>query len=97
LALPRRWLRGDRDMRVIKDTITPKECPAEVPADLLLPHQAQAIKNHGQTLEELEARGGASIREIYAILSDIRYDFFISEREATEIVLRLMDDASHAS
>ncbi len=41
-----------------------------IPWDFVSPHEAQAITNHGQTLETLARRGGLSPEELYAVLTD---------------------------
>lgn len=44
-----------------------------LPWSLIAPHEAQAIKNHGQTLERLAERGGLGFAEAAAILEDRDY------------------------
>jgi len=44
-----------------------------VPWDLLEPHRAQAITNHGQTLEQLAVRGGLDLAEIITVISDRKW------------------------
>lgn len=41
-----------------------------IPWGLLAPHEAQALKNHGQTLERLAQRHGLSFCEALAIIED---------------------------
>lgn len=41
-----------------------------IPWDVLTPHEDRACRNHGQTLEELAARGGLAWSEIVCILLD---------------------------
>lgn len=41
-----------------------------IPWDVLAPHEARASRNHGQTLEQLAARGGLAWSEIVCILLD---------------------------
>ncbi len=41
-----------------------------LPWSIIEPHEAQALKNHGQTLERLAERGGLSACEAVAILED---------------------------
>lgn len=41
-----------------------------VPWEILEPHRAQAMTNHGQTLERLAERGGLSPEELLAIVLD---------------------------
>lgn len=42
--------------------------PSHVPWSLLEPHESQALKNHGQTLERLAQRHGLSLCEMLAII-----------------------------
>lgn len=66
-----------------------------IPYDIIKPHEEQALKNHcGQTLDRLEARGGLSWAEAYAVLTDSKFpygDQYISEefyeKKVKEIVL----------
>ena len=44
-----------------------------IPWDVLAPHEARACRNHGQTLEQLAARGGLGWVEIVWILLDKRW------------------------
>jgi len=44
--------------------------PTSVPWDLLTPHEAQAERNHYQSLRELAERGGLSPAEMVAVLED---------------------------
>jgi hypothetical protein len=41
---------------------------AEIPFAMLVPHEAQALRNHGQTLERLAQRGGLGVSEAIDIL-----------------------------
>ena len=43
------------------------DLPDYVPWDLVVPHEKQAIRNHDQTLEKLNERGGLDPRELYAV------------------------------
>lgn len=45
-------------------------CMIFVPWDLLGPHENQAQKNHGQSLERLAERGGLAPSEALAVLED---------------------------
>lgn len=42
-----------------------------LPWALIAPHEKQAMKNHGQTLERLAERGGLCFTEAYATLRDL--------------------------
>lgn len=41
-----------------------------VPWSLIAPHEAQALRNHSQTLDRLAERGGLSAAEAVAVLED---------------------------
>jgi hypothetical protein len=47
--------------------------PHSVPWDLVAPHEAQALINHGQTLERLHARGGLDCVELYCVMHGLRW------------------------
>ena len=44
--------------------------PVYIPYNIIAPHEAQAIKNHDQTLQRLAERGGLDWTEALAILND---------------------------
>lgn len=44
------------------------KCPRSVPWEIVAPHEAQAKKNHDQTLKRLAQRGGLSPEELVAVL-----------------------------
>lgn len=44
-----------------------------IPWNILAPHEARAIRNHGQTLEQLASRGGLCWAEIVWIILDKRW------------------------
>jgi hypothetical protein len=46
------------------------KCPTTIPWAMIEPHEAQARKNHYQSLERLNERGGLSPCEIVAVLED---------------------------
>lgn len=48
-------------------------CPRDIDMVLLDPHEAQALKNHSQSLAKLASRGGMSPSEIYAVAHDARW------------------------
>ena len=64
-----------------------------VPYDMLVPHEAQALKNHTQTLLRLAERGGLGWGEILAILMGKPWSFAarIRKEKAKEIVLSLVE------
>jgi len=46
---------------------------SEIPFAMLVPHQAQAMSNHGQTLDRLAQRGGLGVSEAIDILEGRRW------------------------
>lgn len=48
--------------------------PQSIPWELIEPHREQAMKNHYQTLETLNQRGGLSVDELFAVLQDMRWE-----------------------
>ena len=46
------------------------DCPKFIDLSIIAPHEAQAIKNHSQTLSELSRRGGLSPDELCAVIND---------------------------
>lgn len=47
--------------------------PEWIPWELIGPHEAQARKNHGQTLEQLAKRGGLDVCEAVAVIEDVDF------------------------
>jgi hypothetical protein len=62
--------------------------PDTIPWHLLDPHEAQALKNHSQTLRRLAERGGLSPDEILAVLEDREWHQ-VDPDEAMKAVMRL--------
>ena len=46
-----------------------------IPLEVLIPHEKQALKNHGQTLQRLAERGGMDYMEILCVLEDKEPDW----------------------
>lgn len=46
---------------------------SEIPFAMLVPHERQALSNHGQTLERLAQRGGLGVSEAIDILEGRRW------------------------
>ena len=69
--------------------------PVYIPYNIIAPHEAQAIRNHSQTLQRLAERGGLDWTEALAVLNDktwkeMGYRFHLQEGEmekAKEAVL----------
>jgi len=50
------------------------ECPIKlIPWDFIESHERQAIRNHSQTLETLNRRGGLSPKELFAVKHDMTW------------------------
>lgn len=78
--------------------------PLVVPYDLVKRHEAQALANHGQTVDRLAERGGLSWLELLMVLTDKpgygEYaDRFKGEREGAAfqaVAVTLMHEFSRA-
>lgn len=44
-----------------------------LPWDVIAPHEAQAQRNHSQSLKQIKSRGGLSVKEAACIVSDEPY------------------------
>jgi hypothetical protein len=62
------------------------ECPPAIPWAMVEPHENQAIRNHGQSLERLDERGGLSPEELYAVLRDAPFET-IGRQTAVQFLL----------
>lgn len=60
-------------------------CPRSVPWDFLAPHQAQAHKNHAQSLESLADRGGLCASEMVAVVEDRRWQAMSDDRAVSRL------------
>jgi hypothetical protein len=49
------------------------DCPQFVDWDAVASHRRQVERNHGQSLETLNSRGGLSPDELYAVLNDRKW------------------------
>lgn len=54
----------------IRRSLEAVNCPRNISWSLIEPHEEQANRNHGQTLERLAERGGLSVYEAVAVLND---------------------------
>jgi len=66
-----------------------KRLPKTVPWELVAPHEAQAQRNHSQTLERLAQRGGLSVRELWSVCHDRHWHPMVAEEVAVEWLLAL--------
>lgn len=76
-----------KKFKVLKDYPYPilsniRFAPDYIPWKMIEPHREQAMKNHDQTLERLNERGGLSPMELYAVIHD--RDCFEVMKEMTE-------------
>lgn len=76
------------DMR--KARLFPCQGGPAVPWDLIAPHEAQAIANHEQSLEELARRGGLSPNEMMCVLEDKRLSLRYSDSTAREMLCAVL-------
>lgn len=69
-------------------------CPEGVPWSVIIPHEQQAMDNHGrQTLKRLAERGGLSPLEMAAVLQDKTYREAreMTVEEAVEVIVRAVE------
>ncbi len=70
--------------------------PQTIPWSLIEPHEQQALKNHNQSLECLDSRGGLGILELYVVLQDLPYKMIwgreITKHQAIEFLLTELYD-----
>lgn len=71
----------------------PLGCPRTVPWALVAAHEAQALENHGQTVQRLAERGGMGTRELVAVLTDRHWREVrgMTEAEAVPELLVLLE------
>jgi len=48
-------------------------CPTQIPWEILVPFAGNAVKNHDQTLERLNSRGGLSPTEVYCVMTGLTF------------------------
>ncbi len=69
-----RWLLAEVDrLQALLGRRFPIVGGPSVPWHVMAPHEAQAQKNHGQSLEQLAVRGGLSPAEAWCVVHDIRW------------------------
>lgn len=70
--------------------------PATIPWSVIAPHEAQAQKNHYQSLRRLNERGGLSWSEMIAVLEDRKWhalDTAVAQREVEAFVAQNRPDS----
>ncbi len=70
-----------------------------VPYAFLRPHEAQALKNHSQSLERLKERGGLGLEEMYWIIKGLPWNSrveYANEKLFCELIKFLMEAARDA-
>jgi hypothetical protein len=67
-----------------------------LPWPVIAPHEKQAMRNHGQTLEQLAERGGLGFVEALAIMCDLPYESVLVNEGNAKIWLQERM-AAHAS
>lgn len=65
-------------------------CPGSVPWAMVAPHEAQALRNHAQSLERLHERGGLGLLELAAVLMDLRYHELTKAMTTPHVALALV-------
>lgn len=60
---------SEKHFKILKE-IGDESPPYSVPWEIIAPFQKRAKSNHGQSLEQLNARGGLSYKEMWLVLND---------------------------
>lgn len=63
--------------------------PQFVPWRLVEPHRDRALKNHDQTLERLNERGGLDPLELYAVIQNLDWNQ-VKNLDANQCMLSIM-------
>lgn len=63
----------------------------QIPWAMIAPHEGQAYRNHSQTLERLDQRGGLDAAEAIAVLEDRAWRR-MGRGEANTMLLRMVED-----
>jgi hypothetical protein len=71
---------------------------SSVPWGFVAPHEAQARRNHDQTLQRLAERGGLSAKEMLAVVSGKHWYGVLEmdRKQANDELLQLLDDWKRA-
>lgn len=67
----------------------------QVPMAMLAPHEKQAIRNHGQTLERLAERGGMACSEILAVINGLPWASVKVCEQNDLLLLRMVEQFVH--
>ena len=62
-----------------------------IPLEVIIQHEPQALKNHGQTIKRLSERGGLSWCEALAVLKDREWKH-VDKEQAKTAVLKAVSD-----
>lgn len=65
---------SERQFPILNSDRTP-DLPRSVPWALVAPHERQAIRNHGQSLNRLAERQGLSWVELWHVINDKDWDY----------------------
>ena len=66
---------------------------ASVPWEFVAPHEAQARRNHDQTLRRLAERGGLSAKEMLAVVTGRNWLQILGDQEQVQKQLLLVLDS----
>ena len=66
---------------------------ASVPWEFVAPHEAQARRNHDQTLQRLADRGGLSAKEMLAVVTGRNWLQILGDQEQVQKQLLLVLDS----
>lgn len=81
----------DKDIRELRQAGTAM-IVIGLPWSMIAPHEAQAVRNHSQSLERLAERGGLGSCEAVAVLEDRRWRS-MAPGEANQALVRILREA----
>lgn len=70
----------------------PSSCPDSIPWRFIEPFKERAFKNHDQSLEQLNQRGGLSPQELFFILQDKPFGKVSIERAVDFLLWKIVVD-----
>jgi hypothetical protein len=85
---------SERRFRIMADR-EPPTCPSSIPWGAILAHEQQALRNHDQTIECLNQRGGLAPCEAVAVLENRRWKEMPDRNEAVRRLLELTGMCAH--
>ena len=80
--------------KILRDQIGRNSMLRYIPWSMIAPYEKQAYSNHGQSLSQLNERGGLSVKEAWLVLNNKSLKCFseVSEQAAEEFILKMKNE-----